>query len=288
MMATELQGLATYGGGIFWKYLQSQFDFNNQVMRRTIDILSSETAGPLLKANDFPFPYFATINNTGGSAALDQAFKELFSKNIKDVWNDFSISLVLLRNNTAIPSKYRTLFPFWIYNTNYFGYPQLLSNMTAIGIPQFANWWEVMDTNGTIPANWNTPYTGQTFVRTLTGPIVGNVKNLMTLSFNVPHNTKSIKIDVASGEWRLTIVQFTSDGTSVGSWIQDGSYTVLGGGSYTFDIATHVPSYTPTGNIRLVCANVNFPDAASNPGTHLADYFSPEPNTGSITITPTF
>lgn len=279
----------TYGISLFWIYCRTLFDFNNQLARRVSDILTSETAGPLLRANDFPDTFEAPIiNNTGGNAALNQALGELFGFNVKDVWNNFSIALTLLRNNTSIPSVFRTNYPFWMYNTAYSGYPQLVSAIAVsdligpvpIPIVPFANWWEKTETNQTIPPNWFTAFPGETVIRTLPPSFSANLKNLHTVSFNVPHSLTTITITITAGEWRLTLFQFTSDGTQVGSWIQDGPVTIVGAGVHVFTVTGHIPAFTATGNIRLTCANVSF----SGTGNILADYFSPEPNTGSISI----
>lgn len=292
MMTPELQQFATFGLGMFWKYIQDQFDFNNQVMRRTMDILSSETHGPLLKANDFPDAasfLSSAINPDGGSAALQQSLLELYGRDIKDVWNDFSISMVLLRNNTSIPAQYRSSFPYWIYSSEYTaGYPIIVEGMTADGTARFSDWWEKFDTNGIIPANYGTAaYTGETFVRTLPETFTDSIPNLKTLSFNVPHDANNvpstITVTITAGEWRLTVVQFTSDGTEVGSWIQDGPHTAFAGDVVVFDIANREEEFTTEGNIRLVCANVTF----TATGTTLEDYFQPEADSGTITIVST-
>lgn len=292
-MRPDCQGVSTYGAGMFWIYLRGLFDFNNQVMRRIADILTSETAGPLFKANDFPdtlvFQSPTIVNNSGGSAALDQALTELFAKNVKDVWNDFSIALTMLRNNTAIPAEYRMNYPLWMYNTQYAGYPLIYASMstaiTLLGAPiplePFAPWWEMLDTNAVIPANWFSGLTGETVLRTLPASFSASIKDLHSVSFNVPHSLTTITITITAGEWMLTLFQFTSDGTQVGSWIQDGPFTIVGAGVHVFTVTGHIPAFTATGNIRLTCANVSF----SGTGNVLADYFSPEPNTGSISIT---
>jgi hypothetical protein len=282
-MTDSSSSISTYGAQLFWNYLREQFDFNNQTIRRTIDILANETAGPLLKANNFPHSIFAVINNTGSSFAFKKALKELFNKDIRDVWNDFSISLVLLRNNTSIPVAYRHKYPYWTFNSQYVGYPTIFSNYSQFNSSQYASWWEMMENNGTIPANWGTPYTGQTVVRTLPSNFSANVKNLMTLSFNVPKNLSTVTVTVTAGEWRITLLQFTSDGTPVGSFILDGPHAILNAGVHVFNIATHVPAFTPTGNIRLVCCNVTF----SGTGNQLSEYYSSEGTSGSISIVST-
>lgn len=289
-MRSDTQGVSTYGASMFWIYLRGLFDFNNQVMRRIADILTNETAGPLFKANDFPdITVLTCINNSGGSAALNQSLAELFGKDVKTIWNNFSIALTMLRNNTAIPAEYRVHYPYWMYNTQYSGYPLIYASMsTAIPLlpapfplTPFAPWWEMLDTNAVIPANWFSPFTGQTVLRTLPASFSTSIKDLHSVSFNVPHALTTITITITAGEWMLTLFQFTSDGTQVGSWIQDGPFTIIGSGVHVFTVTGHVPAFTATGNIRLTCANVSF----SGTGNVLADYFSPEPNTGSIHIT---
>lgn len=279
MMSNDSQ-TNTYGLGIFWEYIRSQFDFNNQAMRRMMDIMTSETAEPLFKANGFPWlRSVRVINNSGGNVALKQSFQELFSKDIRDVWHDFSISLTLLRNNESIPAKYRSYWPYWIYNTSYPGYPELVDSLnTTFGV-EFANWWEIFDTNSPIPASWGTNI-GESVIPKLPTSVTKNVKNLMTVSYTVPNNTNQVTITITKGEWRLTLLQFTSDGTPVGNFIIDGPHTIVENGVHVFNVASHVPAFTAQGSIRLVCSNVSF----SGTGTVLSDYFSNEPNTGTIKI----
>lgn len=284
-MRPDAFGLSTYGMGVWWKYLQDQFDFNNQAMRRAADILASETLGPLLKENQVPDQYATfPVNSAGGNAALDQALKELFNKNLKDVWNDYCIALTMIRNNTSIPAQWRHYFPYWIYNTEYSGYPQIVNAMAPLGNTQFANFWEVMDENGTIPANYSTPYTGQTFIRTLPSHFDVQANPLRAYAFNVTrpsdNGPSSINVSVPYGEWKVTLVQFTSDGTQQGSFIADGPHTVTSNDSIVFDMANHSPAFSQTGNIRLICVNTTF----DSTGTELSDYFTPEAPNARIVI----
>ena len=284
-MRPDAFGLSTYGMGIWWKFVQDQFDFNNQVMRRTLDVLTHDTLGPLLKTYKVP-DQFATfpVNSAGGNAALDQAMHDLFNKNLKDVWNDYIIGLTMIRNNTSIPAKWRFYFPFWIYNTEYSGYSQIFDAMAALGNPQFANFWEVMNENGTIPANYNTPYTGETFIRTLPTHFDVQASPFRAYAFNVKQPTsggpQTINVSVPYGEWKVTLVQFTSDGTEVGSFIADGPHTVTSGGSVSFNVANHSPAFSSTGNIRLICVNTTF----DSDGTQLEDYFTAEAPNARIVI----
>ncbi len=286
-MRPDAFGLTTYGMAIWWKYLQDQFDFNNQVMRRTMDVLSHDTLGPLLSENNFPDSFAALpVNDVGGSAALDRALKDLFGKNLKDVWNDYSISITLLRNNKSIPPQWRNYFPYWLYNTEYDGFDKIFAVATLYGLERFSNWWEQMDDNSVIPASFRTPYTGETFIRTLPEFFETDALSLRTFAFNVTHPSEGgpnkIKVKVPFGEWRVTLVQFTSDGTPVGSFIADGPHTLVGGGNdtLTLNLANHNPSFSETGNIRLICVNVTF----SGTGKTLDEYFTEEIPNGHIII----
>lgn len=280
-------GLDTYGIGLFYKYMSTQFDTNHQVTRRTGDILSRETAGPLFKSMDYPSMRVAfVVNHTGCGLALNQALGELFGKTLADVFTDFSVSLVLLRNNTAIPVQYRTSFPYWLYNTQYAGYstyPGIFATLAQFGLPQFANWWQMAETNQTIPSSWfnvsSTLY-GQTIIRTLPSSTTVSVRAMSCLSYNVPHTTNTITVNALLGTWRVIVVQFTSDGGSVGSWIQDGVHIVSTPGNHVFNIASHVPAYSLAGNIRLVCVCVDLPDLGG-----LNNYFSTVGAAGAINIT---
>ncbi len=273
----------TFGMGIFWKYLQDQFDFNNQLMRRSQDILLSETLGPLAKSNDFPdLTLLFYSNNNGVSASLDQALRELFNKNLKDVWTDFSVSSVFLRNNKSIPDQYKNYWPYFIYDSRYVGYSQIFQAASNSNRSQFANWWELLDTNGIVPANWGAvggAFRGQTFVRTLPPVFDASIPDLRTVAFNVPNTTNSITVTITAGEWRIILCQFTPDGTETGLWAQEGPIEIIGSGNVTFTPSL-IPGFTSTGNTRLVCVNVNM----TGDGRSLADYFSAQENTGTINI----
>lgn len=286
-MRPDALGLTTYGMGMWWKWLQDQFDHNNQVMRRTMDVLSSEMIGPLLEANDIPDTLTVNpVSAVGSSAALDRALRDLFNKNIKDVWTDYSISATLLRNNTSIPPQWRTYYPYWMFNTKYNGFNKIFDVTALYGTSQFADWWEKMENNAVIPANYNTPYTGQTFIPTLPNLFETSALSLSTYAFNVTRPSQggpaSIKVTVPTGEWRVALVQFTSDGTQVGSFIADGPHVVSASGTntITFNVAGHSPAFSDTGNIRLVCVNVTF----NGTGQQLSEYYTVETPNASIKI----
>ena len=290
MSPDPLVGL-TYGLAVFYKYMQDQFDFNNQVIRRTVEILTAETLGPLLKENNVPDTVsVSAVNVDGGSAALNRALEELFNLNIQDVWADFSISLALMRNNKAIPSQWRHYWPYWIFNRQYAGYPIIfndLVNNQDVPMGQFADWWEKFETNQFIPGNYGLPaaYVGQTFVRTLPALFEAQATDLKNFIFNVTYGTQNINVTIIAGEWRISLLQFMSDGSDTGSFVIDGPYEIGVGGAVSFTDLLN-PNRAPGpfvagSNIRLVLTHVSF----SGTGLVLSDYFTTALLTGSIRVT---
>jgi hypothetical protein len=269
--------------GVWWKYLQDQFDFNNQLNRRIVDILTHDTFGPLLRENNIPDCNVArTVCQLGGSAALDQALHDLFGKKLKDVWNDFCVSSTMLRNNTSIPAKWRNYFPYWIYNTQYAGFDELVAATATLIDPATSDFWERLDKNLPIPASYGLgTFTGQTLVPALPTHFESNARAFSSYSFNVPQTGRStISVTAPLGEWKITLVQFTSDGTSQGSFIADGPHDLSSNDTYVFNIANHNPPFTQTGNIRLICTNTTF----NSTGTLLSDYFQTETDNARIVI----
>ena len=137
-----------------------------------------------------------------------------------------------------------------------------------------------MDNNEEIPADWKTSATG-TMIATLPEEGFSSEANdLSCFTFSIPHETNQVIIDIGTGEWNVSVVQFTSDGTPVGEWIQDPIRNLGPGGNTVFDIAAHVPSYNANSDIYLVCSHVSLTDLGG-----LNNYYSPIAVTGSISIT---
>ena len=253
----------TYGASYFWRYLYEQFDPNQQVIRRCNDIAGSYPTFDLYNQNIVRGYRSNTIPSNN---ILQQALSELYDKDVKEVWNDSCIAQVLFRNNTSIPSKYRIQYPFWMYNSQYSGYPQILQAAISAGIPQFANFWELMQNNAVIQPNqirgpMDPSMIGETFIQTLPNSTMIFTLDMSNYSYFVPHETTNIQISVNFGEWKFSLLQFTSDGTEAGQFIIDGPHSVnVADGEdpieINFDVASHVPAFTPTGNIYLVCTCV--------------------------------
>lgn len=274
-------GRENYGSSLFWKYMAMQFDTNNQVIRRTMDILNAETAGPLFKANNITFLAGTLIlNSSGVILALEQSLNELYGLDLSEVFNDFCISSVFLRNNTSIPTKYQNNYPYWIYQPDYPGYTQLVNAIPFNSWKPYADFWKRLDDNLIIPPSYlRADGRGQTFIRTLPTTTTENLKDLHYLAFAIPNGTTSVKVTITLGNWLLTVAQFKSDGTSAGIWNQDGSYAINGAGTHTFPISTHVPAYDATSKLCLICVNTTITDLGG-----LDNYFAPPPISGTIKL----
>lgn len=285
--------LNTYGLSVFWTYMQRLFDLNFQVHRRVTDILAAETWGPLAKANGLPYNGALTVRNqTGALLALDQALQELHGVTLKQVWTDFSIAVALLRNNTSIPEKYRVFFPYWIYHSDYAGFQELLDRLVANGFPVFpfiptmAQWWEIFDNNQVVPSDWtyglffdDEPFIhqGEEFITPLPAEVTKSLEAFKSLVYAVPEETESITVTSTDGEWAVSLVQFTSDGTSVGTFVQSGPFTLYPGDDHVFDVGSL--GFTPDGIIKLVCSQLSTIVSGD-----LNDYYSNEPVAGTIKI----
>ena len=134
-----------YGGCLWWDWLRINYDPYHQVMRRIFDILQT-TVAP--KINTFLGLNVAagdgTIADSHGSSnrlAMKQALSELHGVDLSLAYKDFAISLSLLRNNTSIPSQYRSKYPYWISQSDYVS----VDNICLL--PSLNAWWEDLDTN---------------------------------------------------------------------------------------------------------------------------------------------
>ena len=270
-----------HGVSMFWNYMQRYFDYNHQVNRRTMDILGTVTWGPLAVANGIPYAFITPLNNnTGGDLALAQALQEIHGKDLRDVWTDFSIASALIRDNTSIPEQYRLTFPYWIFQSAYPGRPQIEAGLTVLGqAVTFASWWDYFNTNAVTPLNWiGTPHRGAVFTRILPANVTRSLQAFRSLVYVVPSTYTTITATAVTGEWRVALVQFTSDGTQVGTFKQAGPFTINGGDpARVFNIPSY--GFTPTGIIKLVAVQVKVQSLGG-----LNDYYSVEPIPGSITI----
>ncbi len=252
---------STYGSSYFWTYLAEQFDTNYQLIRRVNDIMGSPERVELYNG----YTVQGESNWTGGSFALDNALHDLYGRNIKDTFDDFAIASTMMRNNTSIPPKYRIQYPFWVYSSAYAGYPQVLAALTFLGRQQYSTWWDYLQNDTPLLPNMaSSPApsssVGQSIIPTLPVSFSSTCVDQVYYAFSVPLTTNTVTVTILKGEWRISLFQFTSDNTPVGQFIMDGPHSIINSGSKVFNIASHVPAFSQTGKIRLVCTNVSMTD----------------------------
>jgi hypothetical protein len=116
-----------------------------------------------------------------------------------------------------------------------------------------------------MPPGYTYPqYVGQYFVPILDQDVIDKETQDMTLLiFEVPEDVNTVTVDVDEGEWRLSVVQFTSTGTVDTSGIflmqpNDGPVH-NNGGQTVFDVS-QFPRNPDSGSVRLVAANVGIHD----------------------------
>ncbi len=112
---------AKYGGAYPMYEIMQRYDTNNQLIKRT-DYLIKSRARDIMAAAGYP----QTRNLIESSTKLfqlcyNQAIVELTTaqgspKTFSNVLVDEIIAMSLMRKNTSIPAKYRTTFPYALYN----------------------------------------------------------------------------------------------------------------------------------------------------------------------------
>ena len=109
--------VALYAESMFYQYLVDQFDKANQITRRANEILMV-TAAQVLADNNMPVSLVSIVpNNQVTRFAYKQALRDICNNALlENVFCDFTVSSLFLRNNTGIPLKYRTHHPYWMYN----------------------------------------------------------------------------------------------------------------------------------------------------------------------------
>jgi hypothetical protein len=111
-----------YGSGLAMYEICEKYDTNNQLYKRA-NLLTSTKVASVHKASGLPLLTNFTFNYTETTFRLsyDQALRELTTvqgstKTLPNVFVDYMISSVMLRNNSSIPAKYRTSYPHCVAN----------------------------------------------------------------------------------------------------------------------------------------------------------------------------
>ena len=150
-------GTTQYGEGFAYRYISDHYDPNQQILRRTNEIsicnIKIETDNGFTSQADLPVP-----GTTAAKFAYAQALWEVTSANgagkeMAQVYSDYALSSVFLRNNSSIPTQYQYLFPIWFFNKNnafssqLADYSNQYSTATNSTFPflQFFSFWSDLD-----------------------------------------------------------------------------------------------------------------------------------------------
>ena len=112
---------AQYGESMFYNYIVDHYDTNQQSERYFNDLLQQKLKEGLIDAG---FPSWKQMYGCSikvSHHALDTAIKTITAaqgseKSLATVYTDFVVATALLRNNSTIPDKYKSLLPYWVFN----------------------------------------------------------------------------------------------------------------------------------------------------------------------------
>jgi hypothetical protein len=243
-----------YGSGLLWNQLFRTADKNLQGFRRALDLLP--TYEKSLRDNftaiiNVTFENFSTPSYKGAlRLSLQQAYNEILSKDLAEVYRDFMITMSILRNNNSVPEKYRTAFPHWLCSA------ENPYNADASSDPDYTQWWDNLNENTVNPGLGVEPLQqlGEEEKDVVVEDLSSNV-------FVLDGTLNEVQIDVTAGTWSATVVQFTQNvpdknGTFMQLPSVGNTVTLNAGDTHTFDLT----ALTGAGLKRLILSNLTITD----------------------------
>lgn len=268
----------SYGAGMWYDYVFKKYDKNQQAVRRSTDILSSEYMTSLKNAASVDTLFEALVGGAdyagGQRLAFKQAFNEILSLNIEDIYRDSIIMTALLRNNGSIPDKYKSTYPYQVCSANYPFNNQMSSR------PGFDTWWDSFDNNdqnfqasgdtqnissaNVIKWGLDDPHSLLPKLGDLNGdPFV--VEDLSSGIFVLEDSLNTVTVEITQGTWSATVVQYTANVPDInGTFMQlpsVGNTVTLNAGDppHVFDLT----ALTGSGLKKLVVSNLTVTDWAA-------------------------
>ena len=109
-----------YGEGMLYTEIEKHYDTNGQLKRRTIDLMANTYFSSMESAGLLPGG-IQEASTKLFQRAYNQSIVELTTAQgtpmtLGNVFANFCVSSVMMRNNESIPYKYRFLYPTWLYN----------------------------------------------------------------------------------------------------------------------------------------------------------------------------
>jgi hypothetical protein len=108
-------------GSMFYNYIIDHYDTNQQNERYFYDLLQQKLKEGFIDAGLPSWKQMYSCSIKVSHNALDKSVKTITAaqgseKSLANVYTDFVVANALLRNNSTIPDKYKTLFPYWVFN----------------------------------------------------------------------------------------------------------------------------------------------------------------------------
>jgi hypothetical protein len=112
---------SAYAESMLFNYIVENYDANQQVERYTNDLIQNQVNETLTLANYPVHLSLAIAHPKLAQNCLDKALQSITSAqgsivSLSNAFVDFCVSVALLRNNSTIPDRYKTRFPYWLLN----------------------------------------------------------------------------------------------------------------------------------------------------------------------------
>ena len=124
--------MGQYGESMFYNYIVTHHDVNQQIERHFNDILQQKMKEGYLDAGFNTWAQRCGKSIKSSQLALDACIKAVTAaqgsqKSLGEVYTNAVVAQALLRNNSTIPDKYKTFQPYWVFQRD----APWLSNLTG-------------------------------------------------------------------------------------------------------------------------------------------------------------
>jgi hypothetical protein len=112
--------MAQYGESIFYNYLVTHHDVNQQIERYFNDLLQQKLKEGFLDAGFYTWGQRYGKSIKSSQLALDECIQAVTAaqgsqKTLGEIYTNAVVAQALLRNNSTIPDKYKTYQPYWVF-----------------------------------------------------------------------------------------------------------------------------------------------------------------------------
>lgn len=258
---------AQYGESMLYNYIIENYDANAQIERYVVDLVAKDMTDTLTLANYPLQTSLVVISPKLAQNKLDYALQSLTANygapvSLSTVFVDFCVSAALLRNNAAIPDKYKSKHPYWFLNRHAPHWSAVTSNCdqgidsvfwsdAVEGVPMGS--WPIMTSRGwgygalgdTIHPIW--PKVGSTFSNGLDRNLLGSWANPATMDAFTYTTTSYIADPLVHQVEDLSCISYVIPTTNGGSTVYGTSHYIdnvavsVTKGDWVFKVVQYVP-----------------------------------------------